>query len=171
MILKFLNYLIWKIQFDGKYNPSEVTATALMISNTAPSGIVTASSANTPEFYAFDQNEDDIWQTTSISNQWIQYEFDSGISINKYSFQNNPTDNQVQMPKDWELVGSNTGLFSGEEVILNSEINQDNWTPLEVRYFTFINSQNYKFYRINIFNNNSHPNNILIGEIKLIKSQ
>lgn len=72
----------------------------------------------------------------------------------------------TESPKTWTLEASNTGAFSGEEVILDTQNNVTDWVQGEWKAFNFQNNTPYLYYRINITENNG-ATNLNISELKL----
>lgn len=129
-----------------------------MTSNTAPSGVASASSqydANRAPFKAFDGNDGSSW-AANTNTGWLQYQFTSSKKIVSYFIQGSPIV-AAQSPNSWTIEASNTGAFSGEEVTLDTITGQTSWTSNERRYFEFTNTTSYLYYRINITSNNGEP--------------
>lgn len=85
---------------------SPVKATPNMTGYTTPSGIVTASSENTPgrnAWLAFDGNGGTIGQLATANTGWIAYEFPTPIVINLYSWGTGGNEN----PQNWTFEGWN----------------------------------------------------------------
>lgn len=137
----------------GENNPSVISAIPQMTSSTLPSGEVSASSiagVGNEAFLATQQDEDKWISDIGDTDQWWQYEFDSATAINKYIiYATEMAQFYDYFPVAWELQASDTGLFSGEEVVLDT-VSGQSWSFLEDKTFTFINSQEYLYYRINI---------------------
>lgn len=82
-----------------------------------------------------DMNE---WFTGSGSGfpQWLQYEFPTPVEIDAYSIQAHTGGNQQYTPTSFQLLGSNTGAFSGEETILDSRAGESAWGSGEKRTYS-----------------------------------
>jgi hypothetical protein len=79
----------------------------IMTSNTAPSGVASASTAVNPAWNAFDGNTSNDWGGAAPP-QWIQYQFTSSLIIRSYSiFYRGGTDGY---PTNFNLQGSNDGI-------------------------------------------------------------
>ncbi|MBD8840369.1 discoidin domain-containing protein [Paenibacillus sp. FSL K6-4396] len=129
---------------------SDSTVISKMTSNTAPSGVASASSTNSPSFpyRAFDGDASGTWYATASFPITLQYEFAQPRLIGKYSLIGYTTENNS---KTWKFEGSNDGVHW---ITLDEQINQINWTLGEVRSFSFKNTTSFKIYRINISSNN-----------------
>jgi hypothetical protein len=157
-----------KVYSAISYDPIDVIPT--MTSNTAPSGTVSASSASTSgtEYRVFDKNKTNTWLTTSGQKTgWIQYKFPSMARVNRYGI--TPQSNALtRSPKKWSLLGSNTGLFNGEEVVLDSRINETSWSA-ETKYFDFNNNSEYQYYRLSIEENNGDTSYVGFNELEFLQ--
>jgi len=157
-----------KVYSAISYDPIDVIPT--MTSNTAPSGTVSASSASTSgtEYRVFDKNKTNTWLTTSGQKTgWIQYKFPSMARVNRYGI--TPQSNALtRSPKKWSLLGSNTGLFNGEEVVLDSRINETSWSA-GTKYFDFNNNSEYQYYRLSIEENNGDTSYVGFNELEFLQ--
>lgn len=134
-----------------------------MTSNTAPSGIASASSVhstfNTEPWYAFDKDTsllNTIWAPHGIPYGWLQYEFESPQVISKYAITaTKATDvNLLGSPREWTFEGYSD--IESRWIILDQRTNVTNWKPAELREYVFYNKHPYKKYRINVTGNNGH---------------
>jgi hypothetical protein len=127
--------------------------TPKMTSNTSPIPYVVSSdsifSSTYLAFNAFDKDSTSYWMSNKISTGWIKIDFGSTEKITKYSMQV-PNVNQLRFPTSWTLEGSNTGLFSGEQIILDTKTNQPGWGISEIRTYSINTPGLYRYYRINI---------------------
>ena len=83
---------------------------------------------------------------------WTQYESKSAFSthlVTKYSI-TSANDAPSRDPKDWTFEGSNDGL---NWVILDTRTNQSFPSRFQERSFTFVNSDLYQYYRLNMTEN------------------
>jgi len=172
MEIKYSNKIL--LSSEGKvysaisYDPIDVIPT--MTSNTAPSGTVSASSASTSgtEYRVFDKNKTNTWLTASGQKTgWIQYKFPSMARVNRYGI--TPQSSALtRSPKKWSLLGSNTGLFNGEEVVLDSRINETSWSA-GTKYFDFNNNSEYQYYRLSIEENNGDTSYVGFNELEFLQ--
>ncbi|MFB4327345.1 discoidin domain-containing protein [Paenibacillus sp. CR_12] len=133
---------------------STVNAIPKMTSNTAPSGIVSASSFNASgqdPWKAFDSIANTNWRSKNGDPlpQWLSYEFTSPIIISAYKVTVGSTFSYT--PKSWTFEGSNDG---SNWTVLDTRSNVTNWTLSSFQLFDFFNMTAYKAYRINITENN-----------------
>lgn len=150
-------------------------ALPIMTSNVAPSGVASASSALTgyDAFRAFNRNtaaDTARWVSEiGVTSAWLKYDFGSGNekAIQKYTIVAGfyPS----ASPKNWTFEGSNTGIFAGEQVVLDQQANQISWSSTK-RTFTFANKEKYRYYRINITANNGYTGYFTyIEELEMIE--
>src|SRR6185312_1956906 len=66
-------------------------------------------------------------------------------------------------PKDFNILGSNDGVNFD---VLSQIQNQTGWLQNQRRDFDFVNSNHYRYYRLQILTNNGHANFTTVGEIK-----
>lgn len=156
----------WDTLNSGKWiqgNPIDFgNIIPVMTSNTAPSGVASASSVYTTNydpFRAFDKNSgtDTLrWLSAGgVTSAWLQYDFgaNNGKVVTRYGIISGLQASAA--PKAWTFEGSNTGDFTGEQVILDSQTGQTGWTSTK-RRFDIKSSGSYRFYRINITENNGN---------------
>jgi hypothetical protein len=147
-----------------------------MTSNTAPSGTCSASSAFGTDYAAWKAAADDAsdntaekcWISNSTTTGWWQYQFGSATGIGGYSLRADSAGTWVtRMPKNWTLLASNTGSFSGEQVTLDTQTNQS-FTAGQRKTYTFTNSTTYTYFRLNVTANNGDATYLQIGEMELL---
>lgn len=102
---------------------------------------------------------------TAAKSAWIQYEFPFPVQINMYTITNASLSNNRD-PKTWQLQASNDTV---NWVELDSRQAEYYTWKQETRYFAFDNSESYKFYRLNISENNS-DSYTQIAEIELFNA-
>jgi len=95
----------------------------------------------------FDNSTNTMWVTLSLP-QWIQYQFLTAERITKFRFY--PRGGYPhRSPGSFTVLGSNTGIFSGEEIEIASITGvthlDGKWTPVEFENFT-----SFIYYRVNI---------------------
>lgn len=136
-----------------------------MISNTSSIGTALASSVyiNNDNGYDFnpfrlfdkDSNSADghRFTTNAVCPQWVQFKFNNPMCVNAYSLRAESTiwlyNIGSCLPKTWNFMASNTGSFTGEEIILDTITNfmvQKNDNTEHIFYFN--NSTEYIYYRL-----------------------
>lgn len=141
-----------------------------MTSNTAPSGVASASSeqdSSKAAWKAFDKVNTSVWQVSSGTTGWLQYQFATSQVITKYTivagegagFSSN------NAPQAWTFLGSATGAFAGEETTLDTQTAQTSWSGAGSNTYTFANSTAYAYYRLNITTGVGGA--LLIGELSM----
>lgn len=150
----------------------------IMTSNNAPSPFVVSASSeystSTPAWKLFDSVDTSYWMSDNLGNvnSWISVSLDEDVTIGKYTismFSSTNTTYYTRMPKDWLLEGSNTGLFTGEQVVIDERIGETGWTDGEKREYKIESPQKFKYYRLFVNVNNGDVNYSNIGEIELFK--
>ena len=143
-------------------DPNLIALIPIMTSNTTPSGVVSAINAdsNYPAYYAFDNNNDTKWWSTSSSNGWIAYKFPSAKRVTKALLR--PTyDGGGARVKNYKIQASNDG---------------NNWTTLytgvcnnssDEQIVTFKNATSYMNYRIFVVDNYVANGGISIKTVQL----
>ncbi|WP_340026895.1 hypothetical protein MHB71_15835 [Paenibacillus sp. FSL H7-0940] len=151
----------------NKYKDNAIPA---MTSNTTPSGVVDASSTYTT-FYpwrAFDRIVDpNGWVAASgILLGWLSYEFPQAKLITAYSIKSGTTPVN-RPPKTWTFEG-----WEGTKwVILDTRINEPNFTGEEFRLYGFKNKVGFKKYRINVTANQGAGDFLAIGDFGMYESE
>lgn len=104
---------------------------------------------------AFDHSTDSSFNAWFPQNftegQWLKIDFGENNSktVTKYTIRTR-YDNYgygVSGPSSWRMEASNTGLFTGEQVVLDTKLNQAKWVSNERREYPIINDQSYRYYR------------------------
>ena len=119
-----------------------------MTSNTAPKGVVSASSvysSDFTEYKAFDNNDNTAWAAANNANQYIEYEFENAVKITKALFK--PTyGSSGSGIKNYKILASNDD-FATHGVELYSGLAQ---SVSDITSFesAFANSNLYKYYRL-----------------------
>ncbi|WP_141904021.1 discoidin domain-containing protein [Lysinibacillus sp. Y5S-8] len=133
---------------------------------------VTASGGLTPE-KTIDGNSGGAssygWSSTGLPSAWIKYEFNSAVSIDRFSIFSF-YHSGYEAIKDFVIEASNTGQFSGEQSVLYTGTHPNDTTASFVQY-SFNNNIKYKFYRIdvkNIYYGNG-ADNLSINEVQFWK--
>ena len=158
--------------FYGPATAAGAIKNSTMTSDSAPSGTSSASTVLTTnsafKSFAADGGTS-FWATNSVTTGWLQYAFDNGLSaeiVDKYSIESRSVTNEA--PKDWTLEGSNTGSFSGEETVLDTQTGQV-FSSAEIKTYTFINATAYVYYRLDVTLNNGSTL-VSIAEMVLSKT-
>jgi hypothetical protein len=143
------------VQLYADIVPSLVTAVPQMTSNTAPSGVVSASSnfdSTTLPWKAFNRDPTSSggsWLNNgSALPAWIAYQFTSAKVIIGYTFYPWDTDNfPSRCPTAWVFQGSNDGTTY---TTLHTATGQGWSAPNVGKTFSFLNATGYTYYRIYI---------------------
>ncbi|KAF6625009.1 discoidin domain-containing protein, partial [Paenibacillus sp. EKM208P] len=143
-----------------------------MTSNSAPSGVVSATSVDsafTDAWMAFDGNNSSFWSTSrGVNKAIISYTFPTPQIIKKYSVRSGGDDGSAA-PRAWTFEGSNDGQ---EWTVLDTQTNQTGWiaagwgTTLS-REYQISNDKHYTNYRINVTQNNGHGYYLYIHGIEM----
>ncbi|MGY5342924.1 discoidin domain-containing protein [Paenibacillus glucanolyticus] len=161
-----------------KFNPGQPfspatsqDATPAMTSNTTPSGLAFASSiySNTYDaWYAFNKKDDgEGWVMRPSSIAYLGYGFTTSKTIIKYILRSGTMLNEL--PKSWTLSGSNdsTNGADGTWAILDNRKEQTWTTNHTDKEYTVQSPGPYKFYRLDILENNGNTAYIGVNEFKL----
>jgi len=136
----------------GDDNPGTVSIVPTMTAANQPSGwLVTEDSVyfSNNGWKAFDPSDSfprPYWASGNAAPNWLQVDLPESLPINKYYVRVSSSD----YPQDWELKGSNTGAFTGEEVLLDSRSSVTFGASYAELVFTFENSSPYTSYRMTI---------------------
>jgi len=128
-----------------------------MTSNTAPNGVVSASTFRIgwEPWKSFDRIDTDGggWTTNDgVTTGWLAYEFPKHTNIASYAITAHSSASWVSLvPKDWTFEGSNDGV---KWKTLDMRVNVTSWAAKEKRSFSFNNTAKYKMYRINVISIN-----------------
>ncbi|MEO1110669.1 MAG: hypothetical protein AAFX90_22430, partial [Pseudomonadota bacterium] len=103
-----------------------------MTSNTAPSGVVSASNNSSTAWQLFNRTPGKVTLSGSGAG-WVRYRFSSAVIIDGYMLQA-PNDNSQNddMPWQWNIEGSDDG---STWTILDSRDGQDTWASSEWREY------------------------------------
>ncbi len=149
----------------------------LYYSGTYGSDVCTGGTASASEFYgpgyeagkAFDNNTASYWTNKGTLPAWLQYDFGSGNEkrVSKYRiYFENPTSDYTHSPDSWTLEASNDG---NSWTTLDTRTGQG-WTANEWKEYIFSNTTYYRYYRINISDNNgSGDNYVSIYEMEMME--
>jgi hypothetical protein len=165
-----------KVSIDGADNSNTSDSVPLMTNYTTPSGevIYSLDRVNQEAYRVFDNATPNGWSPTSgTTTGYVGYSYPTAKSINKYTVQARSGGGFIAAanPRDWTFEASNTGDWSGEEVILDTVTNEIGWTNSEKRTFTFENTISYLYYRMNVSANNGDGTFLTVGELEFIETQ
>ncbi len=176
--LKRLSELSWAIEpmsfRDGPYLDVNISPTNLkptgtgnavpkMTSNTAPSGVVSASNGSASAWQVFSRSEGKTVLSSGATG-WVQYQFPSSVVIDAYMLQA-PNDNSQNddMPWQWNIEASNNG---SDWTILDTQDGQDTWASNEWREYDFHNETAFTHYRLSFTQGGgSASDNSAIGQL------
>ncbi|WP_107951041.1 LamG-like jellyroll fold domain-containing protein [Lysinibacillus parviboronicapiens] len=142
-----------------------------MTSDTSPSPLVASASSvyntNYPAWKAFNGtniNDSDGWLTANGAKAgWIQLDFGREVSFNMVALVSSPVTNaSVASPKDFNIDGSNDRVNYDT---VRSITGEGNWKPDEMRQYLINPLKKYRYWRIDIKENNGHIFS-KIGEIR-----
>lgn len=109
------------------------------------------------------------WVSNATATGWLQYQFGTAKTIGSYTVRSG-NGFATRSPKDWTLLGSNTGSFTGEEVTLDTRSGETSWTSGgQVRTYTVATPGSYAYYRLNVSANNG-DGYLLVDEMTLSTS-
>ena len=101
---------------------------------------------------------------------WMSQNFGVGNekTIKAYSIFSYGTTPVSRNPKNWTFEASATGAWAGEEVILDTQINQS-FGVSQRKWYKFANSTAYQYYRINVTANGGDATYLIVGEIEMFE--
>ncbi|PIH59769.1 hypothetical protein CS562_07470 [Paenibacillus sp. LK1] len=162
--------------FDLEFREEELTLNMhlkseniipIMTSNTSPAGVASASGnfSEREPYRAFnrsDQTTTDHWLVQQVKG-WLSYEFSEPMIIQKYSLEIYKG-YESRAPRSWTFEGlSDNGVW----IILDTISSQTGWNANIKREFSFLNSNYYKRYRINITQNNGDTGYVGIHNMEM----
>ncbi|MDH6671982.1 hypothetical protein M2277_002644 [Paenibacillus sp. LBL] len=178
IMLPMVNSLILSGGEYKKYKPGKPLTPDIvqetipaMTSNTAPNGLAFASSQFSDSYaawYAFNKKDDyEGWAMRTGSTSYLGYGFTIPKTIIKYAVRSGTL--LTELPKSWTLSGSNdsTNGADGTWNLLDSQTGQTWTTNYTDKDYTVKTPGSYKFFRINITENNGNTAYIGINELKL----
>ncbi|WP_340016438.1 discoidin domain-containing protein [Paenibacillus sp. FSL K6-1318] len=147
---------------------STVIAIPIMTSNTAPSGISSASSADAsfPAYLAFNGVFNATgWRGLGATNQWLRYDFPIAKAIAKYSLSTTVVSRAV---KNFTFEGSSDG---SSWTVLDTRTNITTWVIGVKQEFVLdpTKVKNYKMYRVNCSANNGDASYTDISELEMFE--
>ena len=143
-----------------------------MTSDTAPSGVSSASSTSHAAWKAFDDSliAWNMWQTANGNpTGWLQYQFTSAKTIQRYVIWacSNNGSYLTRYPKDWTFKGSNNG---SDWDTLDTQTNQTGWFQGDVRTYSFSNTTAYLYYRLDVSANNGDGGYLIVFELEMMEA-
>lgn len=116
----------------------------------------------------FDEDPTTYWQSTGLTNEWLQYDFGAGNAKALTSITLRARDTQLgEMPSAFTLVGSNDGINWSSPIL--SVSGEPVWFSREAREYPFNNADTYRYWRLNI-QAVSGGSQISLAELDLIPS-
>ncbi|MBS9805900.1 discoidin domain-containing protein [Bacillus toyonensis] len=153
---------------------SNVNLIPVMTSNTAPSGVVSASAeslSNGPAYRAFNgttNSWEDRWFVEDfVSDTWLQYKYDSPVVVTSYEIHPVFGDNgleETRAPRDFKFHGSNDGETWN---MIGLEAAISGWKAGNPKRFFTQNRTAYQYYRLTVLANNGDKS-LEIGELKML---
>lgn len=140
-----------RIQLSEYNGTTEADMIPTMTSNTAPSGVASASSvysSDWPAWKAMDDNGGTTWASAyAPAGSWLKYQFTAGKTATSYTLTaRNLADPNPYAPSAWTLQGSNNGA---DWTNLNSQ-SGISWTQAEKKTFTIASPASYVYYKLAI---------------------
>jgi hypothetical protein len=131
------------------FNPTLTSLIPTMTSNTAPSGIASASyNGYAPAYLAFnnDTTSGGGWESNGGNTTgWLSYEFPIAVTVGQYKIYPR-TDQPQRNPKNWTFEGWDGSAW----VLLDTQTNQTSWTSGVGNSYSFVNTVAYIKYRLNV---------------------
>ncbi|NQU33838.1 MAG: tail fiber domain-containing protein [Bacteroidetes bacterium] len=153
----------------GKFEVSTVKHDGSYGSDLCSGGTVTASSSYTTYIAerSVDDNNSTEWLCNNALPSTLQYDLGSGNSkrIAKYRVYYSHPSSYDHSPKDWTFQSSDDG---SSWTTLDTQTSQD-WTADGWKDYTFSNTTEYQYYRINISDNKGADNNVQINELEIME--
>lgn len=130
------------------------------------SGTPSASSGQASS--AFDEDPTTAWQSTGLTNEWLQYDFGAGNAKALTSISLLAGDTQLnEMPSAFTLVASDDGINWSAQPILSVN-NEPAWNSREMRVYSFENATAYRYWRLNLQAAFSEATRFSLAELDLI---
>lgn len=129
---------------------STVNVIPSMTSNTAPSGIASASSKASTTNDAWNAfNESNVNWESSTTVDWIAYEFSNELIIGKYGIHNSSTSSS---PTSWTFEGWNGDTW----IVLDTQTDVRWSVNGQIKHWEISNNSSFKKYRLNITKGNGY---------------
>jgi hypothetical protein len=114
---------------------------------------------------ALDRTSTTDWCSNGGPPQWWEVKFIQARKINKVAITSGDHAWYYESPVDFTIEASNTGDFSGEEVVLVTVNDNMLWTQNETRTWEFVNDNYYYYYRMDCTANGG--SNVRMQEIEM----
>ncbi len=155
---------------SGKFEVATLNYTGTYGANICSGGSVTASEEypGQPVINAFDGDVGTYWSNNNNLPAWIQYDLGSGNEqrVGKYRIFYDASVTTDNAPAAWQFMGSNDGA---SWTTLDTRSGQ-NWVVTGWKSFTFTNTVEYRYYRLNIVSNKGTSNNyVSIYEVEMME--
>lgn len=116
--------------------------TSAMTSDVLPSPLVASASsaaASQEAFRAFDNaaGTANSWRSNVGTTGWVQIDLGAGNEIAANELRITGAAAPTESPKDFTLEGSNTGAWTGEEIVLLTRTGETGWSASEERTYIF----------------------------------
>jgi len=140
-----------------------VNAIPAMTSNTTPSGIVSASSANTLSliYTGVTDTGGMVFASGNITG-WFKYEFPVSKVITSYNIKSSGS--LIRNPKDWTFEGWDGAAW----IVLDTQVGQQFATTSSTLSYAIANTTSYIAYRINITANNGDVTWMQFSKIEML---
>lgn len=140
----------YNLNYTGLGTYKDITPT--FTTYTSGTFTISASSDNGTNYpwEAFDDKPPSLptsWRATTSNTGWLQVDCGVNKNITAYSLDIGATILNYNV-ENWTFEGSNTGVFGGEETIIDTQVGI-NWSVTGKKYFSFSNVS-FRYYRINI---------------------
>ena len=89
------------------------------------------------------------WVSDATATQWVKIDLASAKTI-RFIWLKASATTPENAPGTWQLEGSATGAFAGEETVLKIVAGDSAWAANERRRFTVTSPGSYRYYRVNI---------------------
>lgn len=111
--------------------------------------------ANSTQYpgYGFSRALDNVFADFGlilVSPGWMTMNLGAPKPVNRLTLTAWTPATAARFPKTFKLLGSNTGAFAGEEMVLFSRENELPWTTSGTRTYRFPNTTSYQHYKLNV---------------------
>ena len=98
----------------------------------------------------FTQTGPNGWGNDTTDTAWVQVQFSAPQAIGRYTLTSVNDADYTRAPISFTLKASNTGIFSGEEVTIDTQTSISVWSQAQTRTFDVANTTAYTYYRLNM---------------------